>query len=216
VQHNAQLAMIGVGLVGVQVRDLAHGEKSQQDKAHAHDNQRELLPGAALGAEMCPKSCQLGKPHHSHSTRECTYFDAESNRRLAGTGGFCNKACSQYQTPRGSGCHAELQWSRVLSRLFRDEPVSAQVFGTLPRNSVCAPFIAAFRDERVFTTLAPTSRPPRKIAQKHVKNSASKRFIETKTAFNCSFGKLNGALCSISQPARVSFTNYLEPGEVNA
>jgi hypothetical protein len=59
VHHNAQLAVIGVGLVGVKVRDLAHDEKRQQDKAHDRDYQREFLPGAALSTEMCLKSCQL-------------------------------------------------------------------------------------------------------------------------------------------------------------
>ncbi len=57
--HNAQLAVIGVGLVGVRVRDLAHDEKRQQGKAHDRDYQRVFLPGAALSAEMCLKSCQL-------------------------------------------------------------------------------------------------------------------------------------------------------------
>jgi len=70
VQHNAQLAMICVGLAGVKVSNLAHGEKRQQDEAHARDYQREFPPGAALCAEMCQKSCQLGKPRRSYSTSE--------------------------------------------------------------------------------------------------------------------------------------------------
>ncbi len=62
--------MIGVGLVGVKVRNLARGEKRQQDEAHARDYQREFPPGVELGAEMCQKSCQLGKPRRSYSTSE--------------------------------------------------------------------------------------------------------------------------------------------------
>jgi len=58
VHHDAQLAVVGVGLVGMKVRDLSHGEQRQQDKAHARNKQRECLPGAALSAEMCRKSCQ--------------------------------------------------------------------------------------------------------------------------------------------------------------
>lgn len=34
---DAQLAVIGVALIGVQVRNLGYGQKRQQDKAHRGD-----------------------------------------------------------------------------------------------------------------------------------------------------------------------------------
>jgi Tfp pilus assembly protein PilV len=41
VHRNAQLAVIGVALVGVQVRNLRYGQQSQQDQAHCgHHRQK--------------------------------------------------------------------------------------------------------------------------------------------------------------------------------
>jgi hypothetical protein len=37
VHDDAQLAVIRVGLVGVQVRNLGYGQKRQQDKTHCGD-----------------------------------------------------------------------------------------------------------------------------------------------------------------------------------
>jgi hypothetical protein len=58
-QDDAQLAVIGVGLVGMKVSGLSYGQQRQQDKAQAHDYQAEILPRAAPGTELSQKTCQL-------------------------------------------------------------------------------------------------------------------------------------------------------------
>ena len=66
VHHRAQLAMISVGLVLVNVRNLGYGQKRQQDEAHDSYRRHEPLPTAA-SAEISLKSCQfttLGEPFY--------------------------------------------------------------------------------------------------------------------------------------------------------
>ncbi len=48
VHDDAQLAVIGVGLVGMQVRDLGHGQHRQQSQAKHRDRRHKAGPGAAL------------------------------------------------------------------------------------------------------------------------------------------------------------------------
>jgi hypothetical protein len=57
VHHNAQLAMISVGLVLVNVRNLGYGQQRQKDKAHDSNRRQKPLPAAA-SAEISLKSCQ--------------------------------------------------------------------------------------------------------------------------------------------------------------
>lgn len=52
-QGDAQLAVIGVGLVGMRVRNLRHGQKRQQDQAHSCDD-RQPVATAALAEGLCP------------------------------------------------------------------------------------------------------------------------------------------------------------------
>ena len=54
VQHDAQLAMIGVGRVRVQVRDLRYGQEGQQGKAHGGDNRQKA--DATLPEPLRPES----------------------------------------------------------------------------------------------------------------------------------------------------------------
>jgi hypothetical protein len=58
VHHDAQLAMIGVGLVGVKVRYLGHGKERQQDKTHHGDHRQEASPGTVSAVEVRLKGCQ--------------------------------------------------------------------------------------------------------------------------------------------------------------
>ena len=44
VHHNAQLAVVGVGLVGVQVRYLGDGQQRQKDKAHDRNDRQKARP----------------------------------------------------------------------------------------------------------------------------------------------------------------------------
>jgi len=46
--HDAQLAMIGVGLVGMDVRNLGHGQHRQQNQAKRRHSRHEAGPGAAF------------------------------------------------------------------------------------------------------------------------------------------------------------------------
>jgi hypothetical protein len=62
VHHDAQLAMIGVGLAGVQVGDLGHGQQGKKDKAHDCYRREDAAPGAAAAVENCPQCCQSMTP----------------------------------------------------------------------------------------------------------------------------------------------------------
>ena len=50
VHYHAQLAVIGIGLVGVQVRNLGYGQHDQQDQAK-HCNRRHKAGGATAFPE---------------------------------------------------------------------------------------------------------------------------------------------------------------------
>ena len=58
VHHDAQLAVIGVGLVRVQVGDLGYDQQGKQDKAHDRYRREDAVPGAAPTAEICLQCCQ--------------------------------------------------------------------------------------------------------------------------------------------------------------
>jgi hypothetical protein len=66
VHGDAELAMIGVALAGVKVRDLSNSERSQEDEAQDCDGRQKAGPdaisGAAFAAENCLRSCQWLKP----------------------------------------------------------------------------------------------------------------------------------------------------------
>jgi hypothetical protein len=55
--RNAQLAMISIGLVLVNVCDLGYSQHRHQDKAYDSYRRQDLLPDAA-SAEMNLESCQ--------------------------------------------------------------------------------------------------------------------------------------------------------------
>ena len=57
VHGDAQLAMIGVGIAGVQVRDLGYGQKRQQEQAHGDDNPHQA-DGASPSEPLHPESWQ--------------------------------------------------------------------------------------------------------------------------------------------------------------
>jgi hypothetical protein len=63
VHDNAQLAVVGVRLARVNVRNLRNDQHRQQDETkNSHRREKpgqEALPVAAFAAEKCPKSCQL-------------------------------------------------------------------------------------------------------------------------------------------------------------
>jgi len=59
VHDDAQLAVIGVGGAGVQMRDLGYGQEHQQDEAQTRDDRQKAAPGPGFPAEMCLKSCQI-------------------------------------------------------------------------------------------------------------------------------------------------------------
>jgi hypothetical protein len=57
VHDDAQLAVIGVSWVGVQVGNLSYGQEGKKNKAHHRNRRKETVPGAAP-AEKCSKPCQ--------------------------------------------------------------------------------------------------------------------------------------------------------------
>jgi hypothetical protein len=65
VQHNAQLAMIGVSLIGVKVRYLREGEQRQQNQAHDRNDRHKSRPRAASTSEYWPESYQRVVPSGS-------------------------------------------------------------------------------------------------------------------------------------------------------
>jgi hypothetical protein len=58
VHDDAELAVIRVGIAGVQVRNLSDSQKRQQDQAQARDDRQKAAPGGVLPAEMGLKNCQ--------------------------------------------------------------------------------------------------------------------------------------------------------------
>jgi hypothetical protein len=62
VHHDAQLAMIGIGLAGVEVGDLSHRKQGQQDQTQYCHRRQKARPCAASSAEKCPESCQSTVP----------------------------------------------------------------------------------------------------------------------------------------------------------
>jgi hypothetical protein len=61
VHDDAQRAVIGVGVEGVDVRHLHHGQKREQDEAHQSNCARCTGSCAALSADLCLQSGQMGK-----------------------------------------------------------------------------------------------------------------------------------------------------------
>ena len=62
VHDNAQLAMVGVGLFGMQVRRLGDGQQRKQDKTEHRHGRQGAGPRPAFPAEKCLKSCQSFLP----------------------------------------------------------------------------------------------------------------------------------------------------------
>ena len=58
VHDNAQLAVIGVGLVRVEVCCLSDGQQGQKDEAQHSNDRQKVMPGAAACAEICLEFCQ--------------------------------------------------------------------------------------------------------------------------------------------------------------
>jgi hypothetical protein len=59
VHNNAELTVVGVGGVGVKVRDLGEGQSGKQNKAETRDDRQKYRPAALLPAEKCPKCFQI-------------------------------------------------------------------------------------------------------------------------------------------------------------
>jgi hypothetical protein len=60
--------MIGIRLVGVQVRDLGEGQHGQKDKAQPRNRGHRCAARAEIHVQMCPKSCQNPSPTPSGYT----------------------------------------------------------------------------------------------------------------------------------------------------
>ena len=58
VHDNAELAVIGVGIVGVEVSYLSHRKHRQKDKAKPRNQRQKVTAVVALEAEECLKSRQ--------------------------------------------------------------------------------------------------------------------------------------------------------------
>src|ERR1700722_8731448 len=98
VHGDAELAMIGVALAGVQVRDLSNGKRGQKDEAQDGDGRQEAgrdaipcaascaLWGAAFAAENCGESrhgtCQPLRPSTSILQKAYRSLDAMGGGRL--------------------------------------------------------------------------------------------------------------------------------------
>jgi hypothetical protein len=76
VHDDAQLAVVGVRLAGVQVRDLGNDQHRQQNQAKDGDSRQKAWPRAALTAEICLKSCQSMEPSGSILQKETVDLDA--------------------------------------------------------------------------------------------------------------------------------------------
>lgn len=62
VHDDAELTVIRIGFVGVQVSNLGHGQHGQQGKAQPRDRSHQAAARAEINVQMCPKSCQKRKP----------------------------------------------------------------------------------------------------------------------------------------------------------
>ena len=82
--HNAQLAVVGVSLVLVDVRYLGDGKERQQEKAQCSDNRQGPLPKAAFVTELRLQGRHPWGPRRSHSTQELICFDGEWAEWLPG------------------------------------------------------------------------------------------------------------------------------------
>ncbi len=60
--HDAQRAVVGIGVYLVHVRDLRHGQQCQQSQAHQGDQLQSTWPRAAFPAQKSLKSCQHTYP----------------------------------------------------------------------------------------------------------------------------------------------------------
>jgi hypothetical protein len=58
VHDNAQLAVVGVSVTRVQVRDLSDRQQGQKDEAYDGNHRQKAQPGAVFPAKICLKSCQ--------------------------------------------------------------------------------------------------------------------------------------------------------------
>lgn len=86
VHDNAQLAVVGVRLAGVQVRDLGNDEHCQQDQTKNGHGREEAgdkaTLGAAFAAEKCLVSCQSKEPSSSILQKALKDLDALGLERL--------------------------------------------------------------------------------------------------------------------------------------
>jgi hypothetical protein len=82
VHDNAQLAVVGVRLVRVQVRDLSNDQHRQQNQTKGGDGRQKAGPDAAFTAEICLKSCQSMEPSSSILQIEPTDLDALGLERM--------------------------------------------------------------------------------------------------------------------------------------
>ncbi len=62
VHHNAERAVIGIGVHRMDVSHLDYCEQRQQDKTHHGGNRQSAWLCAAIPAEVCPECCQTTTP----------------------------------------------------------------------------------------------------------------------------------------------------------
>ena len=86
VHDNAQLAVVGVRLVRVQVRDLSNYQHRQQSQTKGGDDRQKAGPEATLGAASAAKiflkSCQSMEPSGSILQKETIDLDASCMKWL--------------------------------------------------------------------------------------------------------------------------------------
>ena len=70
VHDNAELAVIRVRFVGVEVGRLGYGKERQKDKAQPRDHRQKVTATAAISAEECLESCQTRVSAASYSTKD--------------------------------------------------------------------------------------------------------------------------------------------------
>jgi hypothetical protein len=58
VHDNAELAVVGVGGVGMKVRDLGEGQGGKQNQTQTRDDRQKYRPAAMLSTEKCPNCLQ--------------------------------------------------------------------------------------------------------------------------------------------------------------
>lgn len=81
VHDDAQLALVGIVLIWMNVRNLRDSQQREQNEAQTGYHRHELLPAAFRGSEGSVRQPHWW-PRRSHFTKERTYFDGLWRARL--------------------------------------------------------------------------------------------------------------------------------------